>query len=352
MSSNRKKVGIGILVALLVLLICVRLVLPGIILKKLNNYLATFSPVYSLHIGDLNLSFLTMSYEFENADAFYKKDGHNFFKVESLQVSIAWRELLRARILTDVRVSGGNFTLSKALIEGSKTPEAKPKEKANEAAGKLFPVRIALVEIHSSAFDFADFVSQAPATRWRVSEIEAKILNLNPTPHEPLTFFTAQGTLLDSAKFKVAGKAKRLEKPLAWKLDTEIHDFNLVNANPMLMHELPFTFREGKLDVYSELRSQNGLLEGYVKPFLKNVSVLPANDKYKNLRHFAYEVIGALANVILRKSDDKSVATRIAFHREPDGHLKVDTGQAISKVIQHGFEKGLSPSIEDSLDLK
>ena len=336
----------------LILIVFIRIILPPIVLRRLNLYLATFSPIYALHIQDLSISVFRMAYQFENATGIYKKDGQKFFSVESVDVSISWAELLRGRVLTNVDINAGTFVLTKVLFEGAKQPESKTKEKAREAASKLFPVRIAVVEFHNSAFDFADLLKASPATRWHVSEIQGKVLNLNPTPSQPLTFFAAQGTLLDSAKFKIAGHAKRLDKPLGWKVDTEIRDFDLVAANPMLMIELPFSFTKGKLDLYSELRSQHGVMDGYIKPFLKNVTVLPKDNDYKGLQHFAYEIVGAFANVVLRKSSDKTVASRIAFHEEKGEKFKIDTGDAIKSTLKHGFtDQSVKPGLDDSLSL-
>lgn len=336
-----------VLLALVVLLIIARAILPSIILSRLNTYLATFSPVYSIHVGDLDLGFLTFSYSFQNLEAHYKKDGHKFFDVKNIRVQLSLRELLHARILTNVRVDEGKFVLTKALLKGSKEPEAHPKESAKKASDKLFPVRIAVVEIHNSSFDFADFIQQDPQLRWRVTDIEAKAFNINPLPANPYTSFDVRGKFLGDSTFKLAGKAKRLETPLAWKVDAEMKNFDLVVANPMLLADLPLTFTRGKLDLYSEVKSQKGELSGYVKPFFKDVAILNKNEHYKGVKHFLYEIAGAFANFLL-KNKDKVTATKIAFH-EQGGHIKIDTGDAVKTAIQNGFSKPLTPGTDDSV---
>ena len=213
------------------------------------------------------------------------------------------------------------------------------------------PVRIARVDLHNSSFEFAEFIAVKTGLRWRVSNIEAKILNINPTAKIPLTFFTAQGTLLDSAMFKVAGKAKRLAQPMAYEADLELRNFDLRQANPMLINLVPVTFTAGYMDLFSEVKSEDGHMAGYIKPFFKKVQIVDNSEHFRGVKHFAVEIVAALANAILRKSDDKSVGTRIAFHQDGKD-LKVDTSQALSKAIQHGFSKPLPPSIEDSLNLQ
>lgn len=326
-------------------------ILPPILLRELNEHLGTFSKVYSLHITSLELSFLRMSYRFNEAEAKFKKDGHTFMKVESVEVAIAWRELFRGRILTNVTADGGEFVLTKKLLEGSRAPEAKPKEDASHVAEKLFPVRIARIELHRSSFQFANLLGESEDVRWRVTGIEGRVLNLTPTPHTPFTFFTLQGSMLESAMFKLAGQARRLDEPLAWKADLEIKGFDLVAANPMLMRLVPLNFGSGHLDLYSEVLSQHGQLQGYVKPFFKKLHVLDNKEHFVSVKHFAVEVVATFANWILRKHEDKTVAARIPFHKEGDS-LKVDSAEALETAIQHGFSEPLKPGLEDSLQLK
>jgi hypothetical protein len=335
-----------VILVLVVALIIFRAVLPSIILSRLNNYLAEFSPVYSIHIGNLDLGLLTFSYTGHNAEAFYKKDGHRFFVVKKTRVQISFSELLHGRILTNVRVDDAKFVLTKALFKGSKDPDAKPKETAKKASEKMFPLRIAYVEVHDGDFDFADFVDQDKDMRWRVTDIEAKVLNINPLPENPYTTFDLHGKFLDSSPFKLTGKAKRLETPIAWKTDFEMKDFDMVIANPMLLKDLPLTFTKGKLDLYSEVKSEHGQISGYVKPFLKNAAVLK-NEKYVSVKHFLNEILSAFANWLLQNSNGVT-ATKISFHEE-GGHLKVDTGKAIQKAIENKLEKPLTPGTDDSV---
>lgn len=344
----RKKTFLWFGAGLLIVLITIRLALPPIILRQLNEHLKNFSPDYSMHIDSLELSFLRMAYRFNNLEAKFNHDGHKFFNIESVDVSIAWRELLHGRVLTDVVADSAKFFLTKQLINGSKEAHAKPKEDASKVADKLFPLRISRIELHRSNFEFADLIGQPEVTRWRLTNIEGHILNLTPTPHNALTFFTLAGNILDSARVKIAGKLKRLDKPMGWKIDIELRDFDLVAANPMLLRLVPLTFTSGHVDMFSEVRSVNGKVQGYVKPFFKKVKVISAKEHFVGIKHFAIEVVAALANWILRRSDDKTVAAKIPFHNE-GAELKVDNAEALQTAIEHGFQEPIAPELEDSL---
>ncbi len=337
-----------ILISLVAVIIAIRLVLPSIILSRLNGYLENFSPVYSIHIADIDLGFFTFSYAANDTEGQYKKDGSRFFIAKRIRVQISLTELLHARILTNVRVDDGTFIITKTLIAGSKDPDAHPKESAKQAANKMFPLRIAVVDVHDSSIDFSDFVPQDSKNTWKVTDIEAKVININPLPANPYSTFFAKGKLLDKSPFKIVAKAKRLEEPLAWKTDIEAKGFALPSLNPVLLHYLPFTFTSGKLDLYSEIKSQKGELSGYVKPFMKDVQVLHAGQEFKSVKHFAFEIVGAFANFMLKRADDKTVATKISF-KEKGGHFNIEGADAALDAIKHGYVKPLNPGIEDSV---
>jgi hypothetical protein len=349
--GRRKSILFITLATLLTLgVLFVHLVLPLYVLGRLNNYLETFSPVYGGHIQKMEMSVLRMAYRFEQGRLIFKKDGHTFLNLRSADVSISWTELFHGRILTDVVFEQAEVFLTKELIEGSKGPEAKPKDSAKEVADTLFPIDIARLELNNSSIEFSKLIGESDSTLWRISDVRGKALNVNPTPQNPLTFFTLNGTILKSSIFKLAGKMRRSDQPMAAEADVEVHNFDLVAANPILLKYVPLTFAKGKLDLYSEVLSEKGEVHGYVKPFFKNVQVIASKQEYKNTKHFFMEILVAIGNSILRKRDDKTVAAKIPFHSEKD-HLEFDESYSLSTALEHGFDESLVEGIEDNVNL-
>ena len=251
------------------------------------------------------------------------------------------RELFKGKIVTDIEVTGLDLSYSKLLKEAlAKTPK---KEDAQEAKDKLFPVEVVRLDIQNSKIKIDHF----PA----FTGIEGRITNLLADKNNPLSFLNLKATLFGHSVLKVAGNLKTLEKPMAWSIDSELHGFDLTAANQFLKQKVPLTFTKGKLDVYAEAKSEEGVIEGYVKPFMKNVDIMKAEENLKGAKHWFIEVIAAIGNLVLRTTDKKSVATLIPFTMDTSG-VHVDKGEALSKAIQHGFEQKLSPGIEDRLELE
>src|SRR4051812_14653291 len=111
MRSRRRKRHLWIWIALatVILLVVIRMLAPAFILKQVNQDLATISPIYSIHIDDLHLSLLRMFYRFTKIEGKLKKSNKQFLSIERIDVAVAWAELLKGRVFTNVEVDKGTI---------------------------------------------------------------------------------------------------------------------------------------------------------------------------------------------------------------------------------------------------
>lgn len=334
-------------VAIFAFLVLVRIIIQPIIHKELNKFLATFSPSYKFYVGDLDISLLRGSYSFDAVTGTLKNNGLDFFKAQSIDVSIAWREILKGKILTDIALTGADFIYVKDL---GKTADKKTDAKdAKEAKDKLFPVKVERLDISDSNITFKDFPNLNDDKGLKVSGIQGRVTNLTPDKKFPLSFFNVTATMQGSSVLKTGGQLNLLAQPAEWSVDSELQGFDLKSANAFLRDKLPLTFTKGKLDLYAEAQSEHGKIEGYVKPFMKDLDIMKS-ENYKGVKHFGIEILTAIGNLLLRTSDSHTVATKIPFSY--DGAFKVDSGEAVSGAIKHGYDQKLSPGIEDKFELK
>jgi hypothetical protein len=342
-----------IVIAVLLILLLIRVAAPPIILSKLNRKLEEISSTYRLHVQDLDLSLLRMAYRFEGATARVKASNHLLFKADAVDVSVSWSELFRGRILTDISLKNVFVNLTKEVIERTKTMAPADKQVATQSVHRLFPLRISRIKLENGTVQFGDFVDGSQDPRWRISAIQGAIANLTNLTNRakaPLTYVTLQGRLLASSVFKSAGRVNRNVQPIAWELDAEVRDFDLKQTNELARRYVPLTFTAGHLDLFTEVKSTGGKIRGYIKPFFKNVHVLGNSRDFKNLKHFAVEIVTAIGNALLRRSDTQTVATEIAFF-EDHGQLKIDKGKAVAKAVQHGFREPIPKGIEEKINI-
>lgn len=355
MSKNKSKKKI-IISVVIVLLVVGRILLPHFVLKHLNNYLAEFSPVYKLHIGDLDIALFRTAYRLESVEGLIKKDGEKFLTIDSVDISLAWRELFKGRIVTDVTIQEGNILLTNALFESREFKSEEERRKtAEEASGvkeKVLPLSIEQVTIHESTIQFADTLKLPLTERLVADSIEGSIINLTPNPERPNTMMTAKATILGSSTLKIVGELKMLNKPLDWDIDTEIRKYNLATANKFITRLIPLTFKKGNMDLYVEAKSENGKIKGYAKPFFQDVDVIGDNKDFSNIKHFFVEIITALANAILKDRKTNTVATQINFDSSSGKLVIDDTSEILGKAWDHGAGSPLKPTIDNNIKLK
>lgn len=338
--------------SLLALLIVLRIALPFVILNQLNKYLGNFSPTYYLHLESVSLSFFRGAYGFENLVGELKEDRkHRFLTIEKADVSIAWREIFKGHLVTDILLDGVDFALTKELMEASKTSPNKTSDEAGKAAGRLFPVRLERLDLRNSSFEFAEAAKLPSEFRWRVKSINGRLSNVTTSPSNPLALLNLSGTLMEESVLKIVGQADPTRKPIAIELDAEVKGFDLVKANPWLTRVLPLTFKNGKADAYAEILWQNDRLEGYVKPFFQGIQVVGNKNDFLGAKHFLIEILTAFFNLVTRDSSTKTVATKLPFSMEK-GEFKMETGEAVKRLLGNGFGNPLRPGIEDQWTLQ
>lgn len=321
-----------VLLSIFALFLIGRATLPSYLLKKTNEYLGSFSPTYAIHLDDMDLSFLRGAYEFEGVKGTLKdKSKKEFLSIKEVDVSIAWREILKGQIVTDIIVDDIDFVIIKDINKLSTS-----KESRNKTKDYLFPLKIEKVELRRSSITLDEYQAIDGNGKMRISNINGIITNLRPENERPLSRFDLTANILDSSKIKIDGSLNQLQKPLAWTVNGEMNKVDLRQFNPLLLAKLPLTFTKGTMDLYAEAQSKNGVVRGYIKPFLNDLDIVNnEGEDFKGLKHFGVEILTALGNVILRdESKNRSVATKIDFTY--DKKFDVNVGEAVKKAIKHG----------------
>lgn len=332
-------------------LVIARALTPEFFLRQTNRFLATFSETYSGHIEDFDISFLRGAYQMEGFSLRLKQSpDEEFVFIRVVDVSIAWRELFRGRVNTDIDIDKAKLVITRKIMNAFAKKPNESKEDSKKAANKLFPVRVGRIDVKNSSFEFADLLSLPEAERWRITNMEARLSNVTATQNAPLSLLSARGDLFNSSTVKVVSQMNLLKQPMAWDVDLELRDFNLPNANGFLKNKVPMTFTSGKLDAYSEIRSEKGLIQGYVKPFLHKVDVVANDEVFKGFKQFAIEVSAATANLILRTAKDKTLATKILFSYNK-GEFNLNSAKAISEAFKNGFSEKIPEGIDDEISL-
>lgn len=341
-----KKKKFVIPATIIAVLIVFRMILPSILLHQANKYLSEFSPTYYLHMEDLDISIIRGAYRFEEITGKLKGDEKTFLTIKSVDVSIAWREIFRGRIVTDIVTDNVDFLFLKDM---SKLSAPKAKEEAKDVKETLFPVSVESLDLRRAQIVFEEYPSLDETSRLKIENINGQITNLTPTEKQQVSAFNLSGSLQGSAPTIFIGELNMFKTPLLWDVDVELKNFDLAKLNPVLIRKLPLTFTKGKLNLYAEAKNDNKIIKGYVKPFISDIDVIANKEHFKGIKHFGIEILTALGNLILRDSDSKTVATYVDFTY--NGTLDVNTSQGIKKAIENGWSKKLPEGLENKYHL-
>lgn len=340
-------IPLGVVVFMLV----VRMILPTAIKVGLNSYLKDdFSPSLSAHVSDVDLAILRGVYNLQGISAAIKEKDKEFLQIKDVKVSLPWRGIFKNDLIADVVIDKLDVTYSNQLmpaIQKHLVMLKEEKEKKEKEGKKDEPplLKIGRLDLTHSLVRTTLFPALTREEGVVVTDLNARVTNLNPTEDAPLTPFDVQAVLLGSGKIKTEGEAKLLAEPLQWTVDSEMKNFDLTSLNKFLKKNVPLTFTRGRVDLYAEAVTEQTKIKGYIKPFVKNLDVIKSKEDFKGPKHWLIEIVSAMGNVVMKA--DETMATRVPFVF--DKVFKPESGDAISAAFEHGFQQELNRGIEHSL---
>lgn len=316
------------------------------LLKKTNEYLATFSPVYTGHIDDFALRFWRASYGFKGATLTLRKKPIRFLEVEDVNVSIDWIELFKGRIRTDVRATGLKLLYSDYVISQIAEAPAENAEQAKSAGKTLFPISVERIELRKSTVASADFFGVTDKLPVIVEDVTANVTNLTPTEKRQVSYFDFAGRMNESAPLELSGNFNFFIKPVDWQAKVMARDFVLATTNPWIYNVAPLSFKQGRVSLYAEAKSTAGKVEGYAKPFARDVEFVGDARDFKGFSQFGIEISLAALNMFFRTADDKTVATKVDFSYD-DKKFEWNFWKVLGGLFKNGYKEKLAEGFDN-----
>ncbi|HEY7573765.1 MAG TPA: DUF748 domain-containing protein, partial [Thermoanaerobaculia bacterium] len=152
--------------------------------------------------------------------------------------------------------------------------------------------------------------------------------------------FMGSGKSLVTARFRSGPKGPELDARV------EIGDTELSRLNDLLRAHGNFDVTKGKFAFYSEVRVQDGLVRGYVKPLFRDLEVYDRRqDAKKSIFKKAYETIVEWVAEILENQPRDEVASVVQIRgriQDP----KSSTLQVVFSLIENAFFDAILPGFE------
>ena len=306
------------------------------------NFLSKPSPTFRADIvlGDIELDYfkpITSRYNLAVEKGVLSAEG----TVESGQ-DIKTVEISKATV-RDIRVDYIHTPATAAAEERRRAEAGQAVKAANNAPDALY--KIDELRIVQGTFGFVN-KAVTPPYRVFLTDTELMVADLsNHKSHGPAKAhlkgkFMGTGPAIADATFRAETAAP------AFDLSVRIDDVDMPSMNDLFRAYGKFDVAEGRFFFYSELSVHDGAIQGYVKPFFKDMVVYdPRQDKDKSFTKKMYErVVGGVSR-ILQNRPREEVATKTDISG-PLENPKVGTIQAIVKLIQNAFFKAILPGFD------
>jgi hypothetical protein len=332
----------------LVVLIAARLALPYVVKSKVNERLAAI-PGYWGHVEGVGISLFRGAYALDDV-AIFKVDGATrapFVSAKHIDFSVAWRELLHRKIVSDIYVDGAEVNFVAAGAASQKDVDRRWKEVLKD----IFPIDITFFEVTNSIVRYQD-LTKTPHVDVFIKNLHVLATGLRNRPDETGKEFpaeiTVEGDSLGGGKLRVAVEADPLAEQPHFHLSAKIDGVNLPDLNESMRAIANVDVSRGTFRMAAEMAGKDGGFQGYVKPFFEDLDFNNIEDKHKRVLTRLWEnVVQGLAWLVKNKARDQ-VGTRIPFQGR-FGDPKVGLLATVSNLFRHGFVRAFNPTVEGSV---
>jgi hypothetical protein len=339
------------IVVIAVVLIAARIALPHYVKKNVNERLASI-PGYSGLVQDVGIALIRGAYSL-NGVAIYRIDGasrHPFFMARHIDFSVAWRELFRGKIVSDIHANEVELNF---VAAGTDQASQKDIDKRwQEVVEDLFPLEITHLELNNATVRYKD-LTREPNVDVFIRDMNLVATGLRNRQEEGGDEFpaeiTLQGETLGDGKVQLFVAAEPLAAQPHFHLSAKVEDVNLPDLNESLKAIANVDVGRGTFEMAAEMAGKDGGFQGYVKPFFEDLDFNNLDDKKKNVFSRVWEnIVGGLAWLVKNKPRDQ-VGTRIPFQGR-FGDPQVGLWATISNLFRHGFVQAFNPTVEGSLN--
>jgi hypothetical protein len=227
--------------------------------------------------------------------------------------------------------------------------EKETAKKAAQAAKQAANHPTLLVRIDQGKIENSEFgvVNQAASPSYRIfiSGTNIDLENWSNQLSEGVAKVTLHGMLMGSGRTDITGAFRPETKSPDFDLRVKILKTAAKSLNPALRAHSGTDVVAGVFSVFSEMKVKHGKVDGYLKPFFKDVTAYdPEQDKDKGLLTKVFEKTIDIASAVL-KNDRGEVATK-ADVTGPVENPQASTWEVVATLFTNAFFDAVLPGLE------
>jgi hypothetical protein len=347
--NKRKKTRI--IIGIVIFLLAIRVALPYVVLHYANQALTNMKG-YNGHIQDIDLAIYRGAYKVKdiylNKVDTVKNSETEFFKSKVIDLSIHWHALLHGKIVGELELTDPVLRFTKDKAEPAQVQ--KDTTSFRKLLDGFMPLKINRFEIVNGTIQYTDHNSKPPVN---IEMNNTYILAENLTTEKGESFLPASVTASSNVyegTFYLNMKLDPLASKPTFDMNAELKNTNLPKLNDFFKAYGNFDVNKGTFGLYTEVAARDNQFVGYVKPVIKDLTVIGKEDKNDEVLHKFWEgIVGTTATLITNQKHDQ-IATKVPMQ----GTLKnasTNLWYAIVDVLRNAFIQALQPSIDHEINI-
>jgi hypothetical protein len=326
---------LGLLAALLV---AARLALPSVLREAVNRRLQQI-PDYTGQVASVGVSLYRGAYSLHGLEIVQRAGQvkEPFFRARHIDFSLAWRELFRGRMVSDIELEGAELS----FVQGPTvdTTQLTADRRWQEVINDLFPIDITHLKITEGRLRYVNTATE-PRVDVQVAHLAAVATGLrNRTEDDGEEFparITLRGETIGGGRLRILTLAEPLAAQPHFLVKLELEAVALPALNDFLRAYGGVDVRAGTFNGYLEMVARNGRFEGYFKPFFQDVDFTDIAGQEKSLGAQVWEGMVRFFAFVFKNHSRDQVATRIPFSGE-FGRPEFSAWETFVNVLRHAF---------------
>lgn len=344
----RSKISWAI-IAIVSCLTTVRLALPYVLITYAENSINKI-PHYHATIEDIDVSLWRGSYTIKNLVLIKmnNKVPIPFFSAKRVNFAVQWSALIHGVMVSKIEAINPELNF---VIEPNKKNEQLTIDKEwEQAIQALFPANFNKISMIKGRITFNSFTGNPPF-KLILHDLDFKIENMQHVTGSSTLYSTFSGHgIINRGDFSISGRVDPHAKKPTFLLKFALESMKIQGTNDFLMYFTHFDVQKGDLSLYSEIAAEQGKIQGYIKPLIRNLKVMKAEKKLNPLK-FLYKGVIAVTAKIVTNPKEHTIATKIKFEgeiKDPETHIF----SVVGYLLRNAFIQALLPQIDHTIKLK
>jgi len=345
------KTSTKIVFGIILLLIVLRLALPSLVKNYVNKQLNEL-PGYTGHVDDIDISLWRGAYAIDRLLLKKRADTgkYPFLQIAHCDLAIEWKSVWKGKLVSEIVLDRPLIYILKETADLSKEPS---KDHWTETVKALMPVTINKLQVNHGTFKYLDrgaspdvnlYLDSMQLTAHNLANVEEQATKLPST-------IVLTGTSIGGGKLKTDMKVNLLKEMPDFDMNMQLTGVNMTSLNGFIKAYGKFDVERGTLNMYSELKLMDGKIEGYAKPFIKNLKVLNWKKDVQEGGFFqaAKEAVIGLFGKVVENPKRKVIATKVEIKGNVNDP-KTSGWETFLGVLKNAFIKAFNQGIEGSLN--